>query len=232
MCSALVEHDDRLDARPAARTTTADRPPDRPTPPPRTARRPPGRCGPGPCSTAAARAAGCPPSATSCCAPTTPPRTGSRSRRARPPRRRWPGKRRPGRPEPARYARALPSHRGWLRIARKPTPWPISWPLFRLRERPAPPARKPSCGARGSTEIRHRAAGRAGASSRAVGRVAVTSTGCLGPCFEGPTIVVYPEAVWYVGVTAADVPEIVEQHMSGGRPVERLRRKDDDDSTA
>ena len=49
-----------------------------------------------------------------------------------------------------------------------------------------------------------------------------------GPCFEGPTIVVYPEAVWYVGVTAADVPEIVEQHMSGGRPVERLRRKVDD----
>ena len=32
-----------------------------------------------------------------------------------------------------------------------------------------------------------------------------------------------------MGVTAADVPEIVEQHMRGGRPVERLRRLQDDD---
>jgi (2Fe-2S) ferredoxin len=27
------------------------------------------------------------------------------------------------------------------------------------------------------------------------------------------------------------VPEIVEQHMSGGRPVERLRRQDDRETT-
>ena len=54
------------------------------------------------------------------------------------------------------------------------------------------------------------------------GRVAVTSTGCLGPCFEGPTIVVYPEGVWYTGVTPDDVPEIVESHMRDGIPVQRL----------
>jgi (2Fe-2S) ferredoxin len=60
------------------------------------------------------------------------------------------------------------------------------------------------------------------------GRVAVTPAGCLGPCFEGPTIVVYPEGVWYVGVTLADVPEIIEQHMVGGHPVERLRYRDEE----
>jgi (2Fe-2S) ferredoxin len=54
------------------------------------------------------------------------------------------------------------------------------------------------------------------------GKVAVTPSGCLGPCFDGPTIVVYPEAVWYVGVTPADVPEIVESHMRRGVPVARL----------
>jgi (2Fe-2S) ferredoxin len=38
-------------------------------------------------------------------------------------------------------------------------------------------------------------------------------------------VVVYPEQVWYGGVTAADVPEIIEQHLVGGVPVERLRMK-------
>ncbi len=57
--------------------------------------------------------------------------------------------------------------------------------------------------------------------------VAVTTSGCLGPCFEGPNVVVYPDAVWYQGVTVDDVPELVE-HLAGGPVVERLRRPDDD----
>jgi (2Fe-2S) ferredoxin len=36
-------------------------------------------------------------------------------------------------------------------------------------------------------------------------------------------IVVYPEDVWYAGVRAEDVQEIVESHLLGGRPVDRLR---------
>ena len=43
---------------------------------------------------------------------------------------------------------------------------------------------------------------------------------------HGPTVVVYPEAVWYDGVTPDDVEEIVESHIVGGRPVERLRLPD------
>ena len=57
--------------------------------------------------------------------------------------------------------------------------------------------------------------------------VAVTTSGCLGPCFEGPNLVVYPEGLWYQGVTVDDVPELVE-HLAGGPVVERLRRPDDD----
>lgn len=52
----------------------------------------------------------------------------------------------------------------------------------------------------------------------------ITAAGCLGRCpTEGASIVVYPEGVWYSGVTVADVPELVEQHMVSGRVVERLR---------
>jgi (2Fe-2S) ferredoxin len=35
--------------------------------------------------------------------------------------------------------------------------------------------------------------------------------------------VVYPEAVWYTYVDEADIDEIVESHLAGGRVVERLR---------
>ena len=52
--------------------------------------------------------------------------------------------------------------------------------------------------------------------------VTVNGSTCLSPCQFGPTVVVYPDGVWYGNVTAADVPEIVEQHLVGGKPVERL----------
>jgi (2Fe-2S) ferredoxin len=53
-------------------------------------------------------------------------------------------------------------------------------------------------------------------------RVRVNHSGCLDQCGHGPMVVVYPEAVWYSGVRPEDVPEIVREHLSGGRPVERL----------
>ncbi len=53
-------------------------------------------------------------------------------------------------------------------------------------------------------------------------RVRANSAGCLDACEQGVAMVVYPEGVWYGGVTPADVPEIVESHLVGGKPVERL----------
>ena len=58
------------------------------------------------------------------------------------------------------------------------------------------------------------------------GRVRANQSGCLDQCEHGPNIVVYPDAVWYGRVTAADVEEIVESHIIGGKPVERLRLAD------
>jgi (2Fe-2S) ferredoxin len=53
-------------------------------------------------------------------------------------------------------------------------------------------------------------------------RVRANKSGCLEQCEHGPTVVVYPEGVWYGRVTAADVDEIIEQHIVGGLPVARL----------
>ena len=36
-------------------------------------------------------------------------------------------------------------------------------------------------------------------------------------------MVVYPEAVWYGNVRPEDAAEIVDRHLVGGQPVERLR---------
>jgi (2Fe-2S) ferredoxin len=58
------------------------------------------------------------------------------------------------------------------------------------------------------------------------GTVRANQSGCLDQCEHGPNIVIYPDAVWYGGVTLADVDEIVECHIVGGKPVERLRMKD------
>lgn len=58
-------------------------------------------------------------------------------------------------------------------------------------------------------------------------RVRINGAGCLDQCEHGPTIVVYPEGVWYGFVTPADVPEIVESHLIGNTPVQRLRLPDD-----
>jgi len=57
------------------------------------------------------------------------------------------------------------------------------------------------------------------------GRIRANAAGCLDQCARGATVVVYPEQVWYGGVTPADVPEIIEKHLLGGVPVERLRMK-------
>ena len=53
--------------------------------------------------------------------------------------------------------------------------------------------------------------------------IRANAAGCLDQCARGCTVVVYPEQVWYGGVTRADVAEIVESHLVGGVPVERLR---------
>lgn len=51
--------------------------------------------------------------------------------------------------------------------------------------------------------------------------VLVTGCGCMGVCNFGPTVVVYPEGKWYTGVKVEDVQKIVDEHLAGGRAVQR-----------
>ena len=53
-------------------------------------------------------------------------------------------------------------------------------------------------------------------------KVQVTTTGCLGPCTEGPSVLVYPEGVMYQSVKREDVATIFDEHLLGDKPVERL----------
>jgi (2Fe-2S) ferredoxin len=57
--------------------------------------------------------------------------------------------------------------------------------------------------------------------------VQVTACGSLGLCDWGPNMIVYPEGVWYCGVSAADVPEIVRSHFEENTPLERLVQHDE-----
>lgn len=48
-------------------------------------------------------------------------------------------------------------------------------------------------------------------------------TGCMETCELGPSIVVYPEGVFYGHVQLSDVDEIVSEHLVNNRVVERLK---------
>lgn len=46
---------------------------------------------------------------------------------------------------------------------------------------------------------------------------------CFSACELGPNVVCVEDRVWYGGVTADDVDEIVDDHMVKGQSVDRLR---------
>ena len=54
-------------------------------------------------------------------------------------------------------------------------------------------------------------------------RVRINQAGCLDRCDEGPVIVIYPEEVWYTFIDERDIDEIIDEHLVGGRIVERLQ---------
>ena len=85
-------------------------------------------------------------------------------------------------------------------------------------------AGRPSCNQCGSAKLREYAKQRMKQMGLAgPGQVRVNQSGCMDRCEEGPVCVVYPEAVWYTFVDETDVDEIIDSHLVGGKPVERLK---------
>jgi (2Fe-2S) ferredoxin len=96
--------------------------------------------------------------------------------------------------------------------------------LVCLNARP-PGNPKGSCGEKGSEAVFDRL--KALVKDGGLGdRVIVNRTNCLKHCSRGIAVAVYPENVWYAGVTVNDAEEIVEQHLRGGQPVARLDMPD------
>lgn len=56
--------------------------------------------------------------------------------------------------------------------------------------------------------------------------IRINTSGCLDACEFGPSMVVYPEQIWYGGVKEEDIEEIIQSHIINGKPVERLLIKD------
>ena len=83
------------------------------------------------------------------------------------------------------------------------------------------------CTARGSLELMDYLKQRVH-DSGLKGKVRVNKAGCLDACAYGPTMVVYPDDVWYGRIMMEDVEEIVERHFLGNQPVERLTLGPDD----
>jgi len=56
--------------------------------------------------------------------------------------------------------------------------------------------------------------------------VKLVLTTCNSFCSQGPVMAVYPDEFFYQKLTVKDIPEIVEEHLIKGRPVERLMYKE------
>lgn len=89
-----------------------------------------------------------------------------------------------------------------------------------------------SCSARGSAEVlavfesqlkaQGILFGREAKGKNPHGSVILTECASVGFCAIGAAVMIYPDGVWYAQVQAADVPEIIEEHLLKGRKVERL----------
>jgi (2Fe-2S) ferredoxin len=79
---------------------------------------------------------------------------------------------------------------------------------------------KPACGPRGGDALI--AAVQRELIARNAIAVLVTPCGCLGPCFDGPNAVIYPDGDWYAGLEVGDASRLADALISGARLVEKL----------
>ena len=59
--------------------------------------------------------------------------------------------------------------------------------------------------------------------------IRINASGCLDRCELGPTMVIYPEGVWYRCETRDDIDEVLQVHVIEGGRVSRLMLHPDDE---
>ncbi len=82
---------------------------------------------------------------------------------------------------------------------------------------------KPACGARGGVELL--AAVQVALVTRGSDALA-TACACLGPCFDGPNAVVYPDAIWYGALEPADADALARHLCDGDVAALAAKRRD------
>ncbi|NEX61390.1 (2Fe-2S) ferredoxin domain-containing protein [Noviherbaspirillum galbum] len=83
---------------------------------------------------------------------------------------------------------------------------------------------RPCCADKGAKEAQEHAKSRIKKLNlNGQGKVRINKSGCLDRCEEGPVIVIYPQGTWYTYVDTNDIDEIIDEHIVGGRVVERLK---------
>ncbi|NNC97622.1 MAG: (2Fe-2S) ferredoxin domain-containing protein [Gammaproteobacteria bacterium] len=95
--------------------------------------------------------------------------------------------------------------------------------VFFCTNQRGPEASRPCCAAAGSDAVRLYAKKRLKELGlHGEGKIRINSSGCLDRCELGPTLVVYPEGIWYCYLDESDVDEIIDSHLLKGQIVERL----------
>ena len=83
--------------------------------------------------------------------------------------------------------------------------------------------RGPRCSAQGADDTADAIDASLGRHGLGDDDVLVTQTSCLFPCNQAPVVVVHPDDSWYGSVDAEGAAAVIDEHVVGGRPVERLR---------
>ena len=98
---------------------------------------------------------------------------------------------------------------------------PLTHHLFVCCNQRAPGHTRGCCDPEGSEQLRSKL--KAEIERRGIGAsVQAARSGCLNQCELGPTVVIYPQGVWYGRVHPSDARRIVEETVIGGRVIEEL----------
>jgi (2Fe-2S) ferredoxin len=104
-------------------------------------------------------------------------------------------------------------------MAEDPAPYFQHHVFVCVNQRPADDPRG-CCSAKGAVVLRNYMKQRAKESG--LKGVRINGAQCLDRCELGPTLVIYPEGIWYHYRTKEDLDEILEVHLKGGGRVDRL----------